>query len=90
MIAIQPEQHLMNKILSPLVIGEVNIEELPQELLQPFNVEQDHNQLLEFTSLNAEGWDVINHVMTRAKRYYSDEKYRNAVDTVITDMAASF
>jgi len=48
MIAIQPEQHLMNKILSPLVIGEVNIEELPQGLLQPFNVEQDHNQLLEF------------------------------------------
>ena len=38
----------MNKILSPLVIGEVNIEELPQGLLQPFNVEQDHNQLLEF------------------------------------------
>ena len=48
------------------------------------------NQLLEFTSLNADGWDVINHVMTRAKRYYSDNKYRVAVDTVITDMAASF
>ena len=48
------------------------------------------NQLLEFTSLNDDGWDVIQHVMTRAKRYYSDEKYRNAVDTVITDMAASF
>ncbi|OBQ30592.1 MAG: hypothetical protein AN483_04830 [Aphanizomenon flos-aquae MDT14a] len=48
------------------------------------------NQLLEFTFLNEDGRDVINHVMTRAKRYYSDEKYRNAVDTVITDMAASF
>jgi hypothetical protein len=48
MIAIQPEQHLMNKILSPLVIGEVNIEELPQGLLQPFKVDQEHNQLLDF------------------------------------------
>jgi hypothetical protein len=48
------------------------------------------NQLLEFTFLNEDGWDVINHVMANAKRYYSDEKYRNAVDTVITDMAGSF
>lgn len=48
------------------------------------------NQLLEFTSLNADGWDVINHVMTKVKRYYSDEKYRTAVDTVITDMARTF
>jgi len=51
---------------------------------------QKLNQLLEFTSLNDDGWDVIQHVMTRAKRYYSDEKYRTAVDAVITDMAASF
>jgi len=28
--------------------------------------------------------------MTKAKRYYSDEKYRTAVDAVITDMATSF
>ncbi|MDD1413790.1 STAS-like domain-containing protein [Dolichospermum sp. ST_con] len=48
------------------------------------------NQLLEFTFLNEDGWDVINHVMANAKRYYSDDKYRNAVDTVITDMAGSF
>ncbi|MEA5552883.1 STAS-like domain-containing protein [Anabaena cylindrica UHCC 0172] len=48
------------------------------------------NQLLEFTFLNEDGSDVINHVMANAKRYYSDEKYRNAVDTVITDMAGSF
>ncbi|MEA5528743.1 STAS-like domain-containing protein [Dolichospermum sp. UHCC 0684] len=47
-------------------------------------------QLLEFISLNADGLDVINHVMANAKRYYSDEKYRNAVDTVITDMAITF
>lgn len=47
MIAIHPEQHVMNKILSPLVIGEVIIEDMPQGLLQPFKVEQDHNQLLE-------------------------------------------
>ncbi|MBJ7298651.1 MAG: STAS-like domain-containing protein [Dolichospermum sp.] len=48
------------------------------------------NQLLEFVSLNDDGWDVINHVMSNAKRYYSDEKYRTAVDTVITDMATNF
>jgi hypothetical protein len=47
------------------------------------------NQLMEFTSLSDDGWDVIKHVMARAKRYYSDEKYRNAVDTVMTDMAES-
>jgi hypothetical protein len=47
------------------------------------------NQLLEFISLSDDGWDVINHVMANAKRYYSDEKYRTAVDTVITDMAES-
>ncbi|ADI64944.1 STAS-like domain-containing protein [Trichormus azollae] len=47
------------------------------------------NQLLEFISLSDDGWDVINHVMANAKRYYSDEKYRSAVDTVITDMAES-
>jgi hypothetical protein len=45
------------------------------------------NQLLEFISLSDDGWDIINHVMANAKRYYSDEKYRTPVDTVITDMA---
>ena len=48
MIAIQPEQHQMNKILSPLVVGELIIEDMPQGLLQPFKVEQDPNQLLDF------------------------------------------
>ncbi|MFN7501784.1 MAG: STAS-like domain-containing protein [Dolichospermum sp.] len=48
------------------------------------------NQLMEFIALNDDGWDVLEYVMTKAKRYYSDEKYRTAVDEVITDMAASF
>lgn len=48
------------------------------------------NQLVEFTSLNADGWDVLEHVMASARRYYSDEKHRTAVDTVITDMAGNF
>jgi hypothetical protein len=48
------------------------------------------NQLLKFKFLNEDGRDVIDHVMANAKRYYSDEKYRNAVDTVITDMARNF
>ncbi|MEH2083978.1 MAG: STAS-like domain-containing protein [Nostoc sp.] len=47
------------------------------------------NQLVEFTSLNADGWDVLEHVMAKAKRYYSDEKYRTAVDTVITNIAVT-
>ncbi|MFM7409039.1 MAG: STAS-like domain-containing protein [Cuspidothrix sp.] len=47
------------------------------------------NQLLEFISLSDDGWDVIQHVMANAKRYYSDEKYRTAVDSVMTDMAES-
>ncbi|WP_375473103.1 STAS-like domain-containing protein [uncultured Nostoc sp.] len=47
------------------------------------------NQLVEFTSLNADGWDVLEHVMANAKRYYSDEKYRTAVDTVITNIAVT-
>lgn len=48
------------------------------------------NHLLKFYSLNDDGWDVIQHVMANAKRYYSDEKYRIAVDTVISEMAKSF
>ncbi|MBE9248499.1 STAS-like domain-containing protein [Dolichospermum sp. LEGE 00240] len=47
------------------------------------------NQLIEFTSLNDDGWDVLQYIMTKAKRYYSDEKYRHAVDAVMTDMAES-
>jgi hypothetical protein len=45
---------------------------------------------MEFIALNDDGWDVLEYVMTKAKRYYSDEKYRTAVDAVITDMATSF
>lgn len=44
------------------------------------------NQLIKFTALNADGWDVLEYVLAKAKRYYSDEKYRTAVDTVMTDM----
>ena len=47
------------------------------------------NQLIELTSLNDDGWDVLEYVIARAKRYYSDEKYRNAVDAVMTDMTES-
>ncbi|MEH2068843.1 MAG: STAS-like domain-containing protein [Nostoc sp.] len=47
------------------------------------------NQLVEFTSLNADGYDVLEHVMANAKRYYSDEKYRTAVDTAIANIAVT-
>ncbi|MEA5578999.1 STAS-like domain-containing protein [Anabaena sp. UHCC 0451] len=59
------------------------------QLLKDISTE-NLNQLIEFTSLNDDGWDVLEYVIAKAKRYYSDEKYRNAVDTVITNMAETF
>lgn len=48
------------------------------------------NQLVEFTSLSADGWNVLERVIANAKHYYSDEKFRNAVDAVIADQATTF
>ena len=47
------------------------------------------NQLVEFTSLSSDGWNVLEQVIANAKRYYSDEKHRNAVDVVMADQAAT-
>jgi STAS-like domain of unknown function (DUF4325) len=47
------------------------------------------NQLLKFISLNSDGYSVLERVIANAKRYYSDEQFRNAVDAVMTDKAAT-
>ncbi|MEH1920652.1 STAS-like domain-containing protein [Nostoc sp.] len=48
------------------------------------------NQLVEFTAINSEGWNVLERVIANAKHYYSNEQFRNAVDAVITEQAATF
>lgn len=48
------------------------------------------NRLVEFTAINPEGWNVLERVIVIAKHYYSDEQFRNAVDAVITEQAATF
>ncbi|MEH1844722.1 MAG: STAS-like domain-containing protein [Nostoc sp.] len=48
------------------------------------------NRLVEFTAINSEGWNVLERVIANAKHYYSDEQFRNAVDAVITEQAATF
>ncbi len=48
------------------------------------------NQLVEFTTISSEGWNVLERVIANAKHYYSDEQFRNAVDAVITEQAATF
>ncbi|MEH2179102.1 STAS-like domain-containing protein [Nostoc sp.] len=58
------------------------------QLLKDISAEK-LNQLVEFTSLNADGYDVLEHVMANAKRYYSDEKYRTAVDIAIANIAVT-
>ncbi|MEH2128334.1 STAS-like domain-containing protein [Nostoc sp.] len=48
------------------------------------------NRLVEFTAISSEGWNVLKRVIGNAKHYYSDEQFRNAVDAVITEQAATF
>jgi hypothetical protein len=47
------------------------------------------NQLLKFTALSSHGINILERVIPSAKRYYSDEKYHNAVDSVMADMATT-
>ena len=49
----------------------------------------DLNQLLQITALNANGQQVLKRVIDNAKQYYSDQQYREAVDSVIEEYAAS-
>ncbi|MBD2772156.1 STAS-like domain-containing protein [Iningainema tapete] len=46
------------------------------------------NQLVKFTALGSHGLNVLERVIVNAKRYYCDQQYRNAVDTVMAQQAA--
>lgn len=45
-------------------------------------------KLIEFTGLSQDDQKLLAHVMTNAERYYSDDKYRNAVDIVMSQRAS--
>lgn len=46
-------------------------------------------ELIEFTGLSQDDQKLLAHVMKNAERYFSDEEYRNAVDTVISEKASA-
>lgn len=48
------------------------------------------NQLLEVTELSSDGLNILKRIIANAKQYYSDERFRNAVDSVVAEQAASF
>ena len=48
------------------------------------------NAKLKFTALNNNGQNVLERVIANAKRYYSDPRYQEAVDTVLEEYAAGF
>ncbi|NET30433.1 MAG: STAS-like domain-containing protein [Cyanothece sp. SIO1E1] len=50
----------------------------------------DLNRQLSFTALNTNGHSVLRRVIENAKRYYSDQQYREAVDVVLEEYASSF
>lgn len=50
----------------------------------------DLNRLLRLTNLSGNGQTVLERVIVNAKRYYSDRPYKEAVDAVIEEYAASF
>ncbi len=45
-------------------------------------------ELVEFTGLSQQHQKLIAYVIDNAERYYSDENYRNAVDTVMSQKAS--
>jgi STAS-like domain of unknown function (DUF4325) len=46
-------------------------------------------ELVEFIGLSQNDQKLLAHVMKNAERYYSDEEYRNAVDTVMSEKASA-
>lgn len=50
----------------------------------------DLNRLLKLTVLNENGQSILERVIANAKHYYSDHKYREAVDTVLKEYVANF
>jgi hypothetical protein len=58
------------------------------QLLQDFDAD-DLNQRLQLENLQPHAQTVLRHVLTNAKRYYSDQKYQEAVDSTMAEYAAS-
>ncbi len=50
----------------------------------------DLNRLLKISNLNPSGTSIHHHIITSAKRYYSDSQYQTAVGAVMDEYAASF
>lgn len=48
------------------------------------------NKRLQMTALNPNGRNILTRIIENAKHYYSDPQYREAVDTVLDEYAASF
>lgn len=50
----------------------------------------DLDQLLKISNLNPSGAFILRHIITSAKRYYSDSQYQTAAEAVMDEYAASF
>ncbi|WOD39567.1 STAS-like domain-containing protein [Nodosilinea sp. E11] len=50
----------------------------------------DLNQLLKISNLNSSGTSILHHIITSARRYYSDSQYQAAADAVMEEYADSF
>jgi hypothetical protein len=50
----------------------------------------DLNRLLKISNLNPSGISILRHIITNAKRFYSDSQYQTAVEAVMDEYAASF
>lgn len=46
-------------------------------------------QLVEFTGLSKDNEKLLTHLIKNAEHYYYNEEYRNAVDTVMSEMASA-
>lgn len=58
------------------------------QLLRDFSSEQLKAHV-KFTGLSSTGRSILDQVIKRAKRYYSDSHYRQAVDTVLEEEAVA-
>ena len=59
------------------------------QLLQHEVIVDQLNHLLTFKALSPMGHKVLKRVVDNAKQYYADPQYRQAVDTVLEEYAAS-
>jgi hypothetical protein len=58
------------------------------QLLKDFSVD-DLNRLVRIVSLTANGQLVLERAIDNAKRYYADSQYKQALDRVLEEYAAS-